>query len=79
MTALVETSAYLSRTDIAREIMASDSLIEQVGFILPYQDLDFYVEMMGGELCINAASCAAYRHAKQTGKTETECGVSGLR
>lgn len=48
------------RADIARIIMSDKYLqAEQVGYLSPSNDCDVRLDMMGGELCINAVRSAA--------------------
>ncbi len=80
LTALVDepVSPFL-RVDTAATIMAHDPTIEQVGFIVPpdNQSHDFVLEMMGGELCVNAARSAALFQAQRSGKKEVVFKLSG--
>lgn len=55
---------------INKKILSQNSLIEQVGFVVPAQgkNADARLEMAGGELCGNALRSVGALLAKQTGK-----------
>src|SRR3989344_1502638 len=81
ITALVQTPVEPgSRITTARKIMAGNSHVEQVGFILPARDEkeDFFLEMMGEEFCVNAARSAALLHAKNFPAQKKIFGISGI-
>ena len=80
ITALVNMEAGVNLSALARQIMAGNRAVEQVGFLgapkLP--GMDFHLEMMGGEFCGNAARCAALHVSGQKNKTELSFTVSGF-
>ena len=53
--------------DIANKFMIFDPTLEQVGFMEVGACHPFRLEMMGGELCVNALSCAGYWAFNMTG------------
>jgi diaminopimelate epimerase len=79
ITALVTDPVGAERyAPMASEIMAADPAIEQVGFIVPGESGQaFRLEMMGGELCVNAALAAASLHARLDGARIFSFGTSG--
>lgn len=64
----------------ARDIMAQDAQIEQVGFIeqptIPAAA--FRLQMMGGEFCANAARAAAYWWLQGKKQTSVDFEISGF-
>ena len=63
----------ISRNDyanISNDKMNQFPEIEQVGFMEKGEKTDFRLQMMGGELCINALRCAGKWAYEQTGKLE---------
>lgn len=60
------------RPRLAARLLAADKSVEQVGFVSPAAECDFILEMAGGELCVNAARCAALLHFQQTKKRDAQ-------
>lgn len=64
---------------VASDIMSADTSIEQVGFIIPpsLPGSAFSLQMMGGELCLNAVLAAAFLHMQGTGESQVMLETSG--
>ncbi len=80
LTALItghEKSSNMAKT--AKKIMAANRKIEQVAFVHPYKKSLFLLEMMGDELCVNAASCAAFDYFLKTGERNVNFNIGGIR
>ena len=74
-TAIVQTRvSEAQRSPIAAAIMAADTTIEQVGFLRPSDVADARLDMMGGELCINAVRSVAAIVGK-TNPTKTTVSI----
>ena len=76
-TALVYSGQKNSFASVSKQIMASDAVIEQVGFVLP-EGRSFRLEMMGGELCVNAARSAASWWLNEKDEREVKFNISGI-
>ena len=82
MTALVETAVPVEdQPRVAAAIMAAEPTCEQVGFVVDAPDgCDAAIRMAGGEVCGNAAMCAASLYALNCGMEEEKAlrvSVSG--
>ena len=60
--------------DIAKQVMAGDSSIEQFGFL----EGTTHFQMSGGEFCGNAARVAAFLLAEKTGQMQGTFTISGF-
>ncbi|MDO8626176.1 MAG: hypothetical protein Q7K39_01810 [Candidatus Magasanikbacteria bacterium] len=81
ITALVEGISDRSKyATISNEIMATDTEVEQVGFIevASSKESQIRLQMMGGEFCGNAARSAGFLFAKRTNCDKVTLEVSGL-
>lgn len=80
-TALVEEKFPRERyVLIARQILAENKMVEQVGFLETPENPEAAVrlQMMGGEFCGNASRTAAYFWATKTGLKSFNIEVSGF-
>ncbi|MBU6447747.1 hypothetical protein KGQ24_02830, partial [Patescibacteria group bacterium] len=80
ITALVKNASQNHDLSVlAKQILLKEPKVEQVGFIFASSGNkeDFYLKMMGGELCINAARSAAFDYCKQNKTNRTKFKISG--
>jgi len=75
-TALIEQAVGFFKNKLAQEIIKTNPEVEQVGFL--NSDNELNLVMMGDELCINAAQCAALLWSQKLKQASLQFRMSGL-